>query len=343
MSLYNVAKKLTGFVPGTPMPLALDSTAEALETIYRQTDWSFQKAFTGAWLAPGILFQNGTFTVAQYSNQVIADAGVTAQLLAYTGMPLLTSLQFRNPAYSIYNIIGYDNGQTPGQGNYPFATLTLDRPWTEPISGPGIGYMIYQCYFVAPAANFNKFVEITDVTNDQDINFWSKTQAMLAVEDPQRTDFSIPEYCVPMGVDQRPGTSTPGYQMFELWPHQGNPCPYNFGYRQLGPLPQQPSDFLSMSAPYPVSEKMVEWRAREILCQYKEAQKGTDVTRGAGANWMLLSQMAQKEYTFLLGQAIALDLNLDGESLVRVPRRGMRGQAYATMNKGLNLGNYPES
>ena len=144
MSLYNVAKKLTGKIPGISLQEGMEGVYEALLAIYRQTDWSFQKSFTGAWLAPGIVLNQGTFTVAQYSADVIADATATAALLAYQGnLPLITQLQFRNMAYSIYNIIGYDDGQTVGQGNYPYATLTLDRPWTEPITGPGISYTIY--------------------------------------------------------------------------------------------------------------------------------------------------------------------------------------------------------
>jgi hypothetical protein len=323
----------------------MEGVYEALLAIYRQTDWSWQKSYTGAWLAPGIVLNQGSFTVQQYSNQVIADATATAALLAYTGMPLLTQLQFRNMAYSIYNIVGYDDGQTVGQGNYPYATLTLDRPWTEPISGPGISYTIYQCYFVSPVQNFNKFVEFQDFVNCQDLDFWSMTQAQLAIQDPQRLDFSIPRFVVPFGVDQRPGSATLGWPMFELWPHQGNPCPYNFGYRQLGPLPQTQQDYITMTTPYPVGEDMVDWRARTLLYLDAEARKGHTVARGAGANWALLSQAAEKQYSYLLGQAIALDLNLDGESLQRIGRRSRYpgGEAYATMNGGLNIGGYRDN
>lgn len=344
MSLYTVAKRLTGVVPETPLTLAQDSVSKGLGTIYDVTDWSFQKG-TAGWLAPGIVFNTGTFTTTPYSNQVIGDAAVTAMLLAYTGQPLITQLQYRNLAYSVYNIIGYDNGQTVGQGNYPYATLTLDRPWGEPTSGPGQPYIIYQVYFPAPVQDFRKFVGIQDTTNVQYIDFWSMTQARLAEIDPQRSNFSIPQFAVPAGVDQRPGSATLGYQMFELWPHQGNYVPYTFEYRRRGPLPQSPSDFLSMSPPYPISEELVEWRAREVLCQFKEAQKDRLAPRGSGANWTLLSQMAQKEYATLLGQAIAIDLNLDGESFTQTRRRARwaNGRAYASMSGGLNLGGYPDS
>jgi len=340
MSLYGVAKRLTGWLPKTPLTLAQDAISEAMETIYNQIDWSFQKEWA-AWLAPGTLFDTGTFTVAPYSNQVIADADVTAALLAYTGQPLLTQLQYRDPAYSVYNIVDYDDGQTSGQGNYPYATLTLDRPWMEPTSGSGQPFMIYQVYFVAPVQDFRKFIEIRDTTNDQPMDFSSKTQAMLAVEDPQRSDFSNPRFVVPAGTDKRPGSSTLGWQLFELWPHQGNYVPYTFTYRRRGDLPSSPSDFMSMVLPQPITEKMVEWKAREVLCQYQEAQKDRMTPKGNGANWMLLSQMAEKKYAELTSLAMSIDLNLDGESLTKIYRPGFnQTDAYATMNGGINLGSY---
>jgi hypothetical protein len=318
----------------------MEYTSKGLETIYRGRDWSFQKQVAG-WLAPGVLFNSGTFTTNPYSNQVIGDASVTAQLAAYNSFPPLTQLQYRNPGYSVYNIVGYDTTSNP-----PFATLTLDRPWMEPTSGPGQPYIIYQVYFVAPVKDFSKFVEFRDPTNDQPMDFDSMTQAMLAVEDPQRTDFANPRFVVPAGVDQRPGTSTPGWQMFELWPHQGNYVPYTFTYRRRGTLPQTQADWFSMDIPYPINEEMIEWRAKDLLYEFKEAQKDREAPRGSGANWMLLSQMAQKQYKFVLDQAIDIDLNLDGESVTVVHRNRRRypdGSAYATMNGGLNLGGYPES
>jgi hypothetical protein len=410
ISLYTIARKLTGLIPETPLALAQDAVSEALGAIYDQLDWAFQKGFAG-WLAPGVIFNTGSTTTTPYSPVVIGDATTSQLINNYTGQPFITQLQYRNPGYAIYDIIATGtnptvayatvltpgSGQTPGiytvavldtgagtgatvsiivnangtvtippvvltQGsNYsaPYvtfahggtpasfsvflnATLILDRPWMEPTSGPGQPYMIYQVYFVAPVQDFRKFVAIQDMTNDQDIDFWSMTQAALAVEDPQRQNFSIPRFCVPAGVDQRAGSSTLGWQRFELWPQQGNYTPYTLSYRRRGPIPQQPTDFLSMTSPYPITEEMVTWRSREVLCQYKEAQKDRTTPRGAGANWTLLSQMAQKEYAFLLGQAISIDLNLDGESVTFTSKRPRwpGGEPYATMNGRINIGGY---
>ena len=338
MSLYTVAKRLTGVIPGTPLTLAQDSVYKALESIYDQMDWSWSKGFSG-WLCPGMLFNTGTTTTTPYSPAIIADATLTALLAAYAGQPFITQLQYRNPSFAAYNIIAYDT-----TSNAPFATLTLDRPWMEPTSGPGQPFFIYQVYYAAPVQDFRKFIEIRDPISDGSLDFWSMTQADLSRKDPQRLDFSNPRYVIPVGIDQRPNSATLGWQMFELWPHQGNYVPYSFSYRNKGPLPQNASDWMTMTAPYPITESMVEWRAREVLCQFKEAQKGQEAARGSGANWILLSQMAQKEYAYLLGESIAIDLNLDGQQQSQVGRRAFsQSGPYATMGGRLNLGGYPDS
>jgi hypothetical protein len=410
VSLYNIAKALTGLVPETPLTRAQTEVKRALGAIYDQTDWSFQKGYAG-WLAPGIVFQNGSTTTTPYSNLVIGDATFTQFVNNYVAPPLLTTLQYRNPAYSVYSIVAVGNsdtvaylsiftagsGQAPGiylvngvggtgagaqasitvnangtvtippivtnpGGGYTLgdgltftlaaggtpatfvanlnATITLDRPWMEPASGPGQPYMIYQAYFVSPVVDFRKFVEIRDTTNDQPMNFWGMTQADLAAIDPQRQDFSIPEYVVPAGVDQRPGTSTPGWQLFELWPHQGNYTPYSFSYRRRGPLPQQPSDF-SMSPPHPISEDMLEHKTRELLLM-DAAAKMEAKTPGSGKGMMLLASMEEKKYAYTFGHALSIDLNLDGESRTnnKLPGRWQSGAPYATMNGGQNLGGY---
>lgn len=408
-TLYETAWRLTRLVADTSLVQAQEAVVEALGVIYDQTDWSMQKGYAG-WLAPGVIFNTGSTTTTPYSNLVIGDATTTQLVVTYTGQPLLTQLQYRNPAYSVYNIIevgsyttvAYLNvfaagsGQTPGTYVYPIldtgagtggmvsitvdadgtatlppvvldpginyvmpfvtfaeggtpatfscvrnATLTLDRPWMEPTSGPGQPYMIYQSFFVSPVMDFRKFVEIRDTTNDNFVDFWSATQADLAVWDPQRLNFSNPEYVVPAGFDQRPGSATLGWPIFELWPIQGNYVPYSFSFRRRGPLPQQPSDFYSMSAPLPITDKMVEWKAREILLQDASSRMESKVP-GSGKGMALLSQMAAKQYEARYSEVLSIDLNLDGESRVDVHNTGrfLGGASYATLNGGLNLGGY---
>ncbi|MGC9293311.1 MAG: hypothetical protein ACP5EP_11425 [Acidobacteriaceae bacterium] len=262
----------------------------------------------------------------------------TAALTAYTGQPLITQLQFRCPSYAIYSIIGYDyNTINPG-----FVTLTLDRPWMEPPTGPGMPFMIYQVYFPAPTQDFRKFVSIQDFVNGQPIDFWSKTEADLANDDPQRQNFSIPQYAVPAGIDQRPNSATYGWPWFELWGHQLNYSPYTLNFRRRGPLPQSVSDWMNMAIPAPITENMLEFKAKEILYQDKAAQMESQ-SPGSSQGMMTLAALAQKQYMYLFGQALAIDLNLDGESLVhtRQPGKWGQGSPFATMNGELFIGGYP--
>ena len=341
MSLFSVSYNLTRLVPDTPLSRSQTGVVRALEAIYDQCDWSWQKGFSG-WLAPGVIFQEGSFTTTPYSNQIVADATATAELVAYTGNPLITQLQYRNPAYAIYDIVGYDSGSNDDSPNPGFVTLTLDRPWMEPTTGPGQPFMIYQVYFVAPVQDFRKFISIQDFTNDQPIDFWSMTQAQLAVDDPQRQNFSIPQYVVPAGIDQRSGSSTLGWQRFELWPHQGNYCPYTLNYRRRGQLPKGASDPLWQQGPQaPITENMLEYKAKQILLLDKSAFMESKAP-GSGKGMLLLSEMAKKQYYELFGQVLAIDLNLDGENFTQTRQPGVwqRGNPYATMNRGLNLGGY---
>lgn len=339
MSLYSIAFNLTRLVPDTPLARAQTAVSRSLEAIYDQVDWGWQKGFSG-WLAPGMVFDGvGTFTTTPYSNQIIADATATAALIAYTGNPLLTQLQYRNPAFAIYDIVGYDyNTINPG-----FVTLTLDRPWMEPGSGPGQPYYIYQHYFVAPVQDFRKWIAIQDFTNNQALDFWSLTRADLAQLDPQRMDNSIPTNVVPAGIDQRPGSSTLGWQRFELYPWQGNLCPYTLSYRRRGSLPASQGDWYSMVPEAPITDSMVEFKAKEILYLDKAAEMEVKVP-GSGKGMVLLAELAKKQYNEYFGQVFSIDLNLDGENFSHVhqPGKWQNGTSYATMgpNGRLNLGGY---
>lgn len=337
--LYDIAFALTRLIPEMPLARCQTGVLRALEAIYDQCDWAFQRGFSG-WLAPGIVLNGvGTFTTTQYSNQIIADATATAALQAYTGQPLITQLQYRNPVFAIYDIVGYDDGNiNPG-----FVTLTLDRPWMEPGSGAGQPYFIYQHYFVAPVQDFRKWIAIQDFTDSISLDFWSLTRADLAALDPQRQDNSIPTNVVPAGIDQRPGSATYGWQRFELYPWQGNLIPYTLSYRRRGSLPDSQSDWYSMTPEAPITDNMVEFKAKEILLLDKAAEMEAKVP-GSGRGMTLLSGLAQKKYYEYFGQVFSIDLNLDGENFSHVhqPGRWNGGSSYATMGprSRINLGGY---
>ena len=334
MSLITMAKSLAeGEIPGVSLALARNKLLEAFAKILDETDWSFQKK-EGGWLAPGLVASLGTTTVTQYSNQVIGDATASAIWAGLSGMPLITQLQYRDPSYSLYNIIAYDVTT-----NAPFGTLTLDRPWMEPTKGPGQTYYMYQAYFPVPFSDFRKFVEIRDTTYEAPLDWLSLSQEDLALEDPQRVIFgpNVPTYAVPWGTDQRPGSSTYGNIVYELWPHVLSIMPYSFSCKRDGTaLLVNQSD----TVPAPLTEELLMWRAKEVLCQFKEAQKGEMVQRGAGANWMLLAEAAKKEYDARLKQVRRKDMNLHNEFQTRPISDNTRSSdGYSTMRTGLlNIG-----
>lgn len=332
MSFYTMSKSITGEVPGTMLSLVQNKVAEALGKVYDEYDWSFQTQYAG-WLAPGQLANSGTYTVTPYQNTVIANATATAVLASLAAPPLLTTLQYRDPSRAIYNIVGYDT-----TANAPFATLTLDRPWMEPTRGPGQPYMIYQAYFVSPVKDFRKFIEVRDTTNARRIDYWSYSQADLARSDPQRTRFSDPRYVVPCGVDNRPGSATLGYPMFELWPQQLSLVPYSFSFRRRGPELVKPTD----TVPYPLTEELVMHRAKEILYLFKEAQKGEDIQRGSGANWLMLAQGSKAEYREVLENIQAIDCNLHNDFVTHLDTNGGSGQPFANRLGQFNVGGFPE-
>jgi hypothetical protein len=335
LSFIGMAKGLTGDVPGVPLRLAQRRLRQALGEVYDTFDWSFQPVYA-AWLTSGLVASAGTFTTAIGKNTVLADASATAALAAISPPPIITQLQYRDPSRAPYNIVNYiPNFNTTG-----FAQLTLDRPWLEPTSGPGQPYMIYQCYFVGPYKDFRSFREIRDTTNARPINYWSLSQADLAQKDPQRTNYSDPRYCVSVGPDLRPGSSTFGWRMWELWPHQLSMIPYSFSGRRRGPQLVNPTDELI----YPLTEDLIEARTRQKLYMWKEAQKEADTERGSGANWLGLAKESAGEFAEELDRLRAVDANLQNDLQSHIYRDSAfpAGAPYSNREGGLNVGGYPE-
>lgn len=323
---------LVGQVPGLPMPLAATMVNEALGLIYDTQLWSFQIKESN-WLTPGLLFasgtqSSGTITATVNSDQIVGNATAAALWAAYTAYPLLTQFQIRSPNRSLYNIVAFDGANT----------FTLDRPWMEP-AGSGLAYMIYQAYFPAPVADFKRFFGIRDTTNAAPLSYWSYSQRDLALIDPQRTSFNLPSFVVPYETDQRVGSATLGYMMFELWPHPLSVLPYTFSYLRRGTLLSANSD----TVPTPLNDELVMWRAKEVCYQWKEAQKGDGMQRGSGADWRFLAEAAKREYDKVL--KIVRDRDRDQCDLyfnrfVRDANLGATGRPFATITGGLNVGRF---
>jgi len=335
MSFQSMAKSLAGGeIPGVSEQLAKNKLNEALGRILDERDWSFQTQ-EGGWNCAGLVASGGAVTVTPYSNQVIGNAAATTAWAAIQAgaRPLLTELQFRDPSYALYDIVAYDTTSNP-----PFATLTLDRVWMEPTSGAGRPYQIYQAYFPVPVSDFRKFVEIRDTTYDQPVDFWTYSRDDLSFIDPQRLQFGpgVPTYAVPHDMDQRTGSATLGYMRWEIWPHNLSHMPYSFGYKRRGALLVNPTDTLQ----YPLTEELVMWRTKQVLYQFKEANKGEDVQRGSGANWQFLAEAAADEYKECLKYIKAIDANLHRDFVIRKKRLSQASyEGYSTQRLGqLNVG-----
>ena len=82
----------------------------------------------------------------------------------------------------------------------------------------------------------------------------------------------------------------------------------------------------------PITENMVEFKAKEILLQDKAAEM-EEKTPGSGKGMMLLAEMAKKQYYEYFGQVLSIDLNLDGENFTHVnqPGKWNGSQSYATL------------
>ena len=212
------------------------------------------------------------------------------------------------------------------------AVITIDRLWTEPPQVNGT-YMIYQAYFPAPVG-FKKWYALRDTTNNNEMNWWSYTQQDLAEEDAQRINFNQPTYVVPLGADQRPGSATIGQMLYELWPHPISQWPYTYQcMANAAPLVNQ-----NDTVPYPLTDELVKWRAYEVLYLWKESQKGDDMQRGSGANWILLMQAAAAEYQKRLKQIRVVDQQYVDLYFSKMKRFPTMGEPYATINGGLNVG-----
>ena len=330
---------------------------EALGVIEDGQMWSFQCG-EGNWITPGLLFPSnqraiansaGTVTARIGSNQIIGDLTASLAWANYMAAPPvptspLTVCQFRSPYYSLYNIMQYDPAV-----NAPFGTLTLDRPWGEP-DGPFLQYMIYQAYFAAPVTqvtntgilqstvlNFKRWLNIRDTTLNYVLDYWSLNQQDLAFRDPQRIIFTNPAYVVPYKIDTRKFSPFQGNMLYELWPHPLTILPYTYRYVYRGPRLQNPSD----NVPYPLTEEVVIEQARVQAYLFKEANKGENVERGAGADFRFLAQTAQAVCDRKLKPIKITDAGLM-EMYMNLFRGevGSPGQSegFATTMNGLNIG-----
>lgn len=212
------------------------------------------------------------------------------------------------------------------------AVLTLDRPWMEPAQ-VNSGYMAYQAYFAAPAG-LKKWLAIRDTTNNQPMDWWTYTQVDLSEIDPQRTDFSQPEYVVPYGPDTRQGSATFGQFLYELWQGPITQLPYTWQCEAMWPALVAPSD----TVPYPLTEELLKFRTYEVISLWKEGQKGDEMERGSGANWQFLAKAYREEYESRLKKISLVDRQLCDLYFTRMRRYPGGVDGFVSVNGQMGVG-----
>lgn len=293
---------------------------EAWQDVRRLGGWSFGFGETG-FTVPGAL-GNGTVTLTFGSPLVTGDAVASAAWLTASQYgSLITQRQFRsggtfwnynpsNPpnnswwqygggASTIYDIIAIDFT------NPSAAVITLNRPFTDPLTSLVMPvatqqYMIYQPYIVAPVKGFRRWLTVFDIGNSGTLMTRGDRRAMPGPgSDPQRQIFSNPDRLLALGTDNRVGSSTAGWQRYELWPGPQNQFLYQAWYLWFGPDLVLPTDELPIGIP----ESMVKARARYRCYEQAEANKDPQNPRGSGADFRFLMGAADKQYASELKQA----------------------------------------
>lgn len=289
MAFGNLIYELQGAVPNMDAAFAATLINEAYADVRRLGGWSFQQAETG-FTVPGML-ATGTVTLQFGQPTVIGDAAAAAAWLTASQYgSLITQRQFRaggvSGAGTMYEIIAFDG----------VSTLTLNRPFSDPLTvltAPvaGQGYSIYAPYLVAPVADFERWLAVLDVANSG----WLMTRGdrrAVNRDDPQRQIFSNPDRLMGIGQDARVGSSTPGWERYELWPGPQNQYLYQAWFLRFG------ADLVALTDTLPIGipESMVKARARVRCYEQSEANKDPANPRGAGADYRFLMGASQAQY-----------------------------------------------
>lgn len=282
---------------------------------------------------PGAGQTPGTYVVSVLDN---LGAGAGATVVITVGMDGTvstppTTLTAGSGYLSPY--IAFSEGGTPASFTVTqIAILTLDRPWMEPAQ-VNSGYLAYQSYFASPPG-FKEWYWIVDTTNNNTMDWWSLNAIDLSEQDPQRTDFSQPEYVVAWGPDVRQGSSTFGQYLWELWEGAITQLPYTFGCKCNWPALVNPGDAL----PFPITEELVKLRALEMTALWKESQKGDEMERGSGSNWQFLAGAYREEYKNRLKLCKNMDRNIVDLYFTRMRRRPVNQEPFASVGGQLNVG-----
>lgn len=338
MAFRNMTAEIRG-LPKMNLPLAQTMVNRGLQKIYDENVWSFQIG-EGGWITPlPIATQNipgGLITAATFSDQIVGDANAAAAWAAIPAGYSITDFQIRFPAYALYSIIDYAV-DVPSAG---LATLTLDRPWMEP-NGALRPYQMYQAYYPAPTqrpgARFKRWLAVRDFTNAANLDWWSYKQESLDAIDPQRTVFQNPAAVVPYKVDTRTGSSTLGSMLYELYPGPMSNLPYALYFVEDPGELQNPADEI----PYPLTEEVVLYRAKEQAYIWCEENKGR-YPELMKTDWGFLMQASAEMYKDRIKDIRKRDRDMVDSFVTTIRRKypTVGGPFYSAITGGATVGNF---
>lgn len=289
MAYLDLIAELRGTVPTVPFDYCKKIINRAWKDIRNNNLWSFQLYDGPNWIAPPLITA-GTVTVNQGVNSVTFDATALAALIdGETNYSAITQRQFRvqssgSPWGTIYNIWDFDSVT---------GIATLDRPFAER-SGTDLQYNVFQCYFTAPYEDHLTFTTVRDMTNFNDL-FLNKTRQWVDYQDPQRTLYFFPTYCVYYQQDQNTASNTYRWPMYELW---GAPT-YLLAWQLYG-IRRYP-DLVANSDTLPpaISEMTIMSQAKYYAYEWAEANKGS-IPRNQGPDFKFLMAQAASQYSHWL-------------------------------------------
>jgi hypothetical protein len=300
MALIDLISEMTEEIPALDRVQAKKYVNRAWRVVEDSCLWSFQLG-QGGFSTPQVT-TGGTITAALGSNQIIGDATATAQWLALPFYWSPTVQQIRANGFSIYSIIAIDTTTNP-----PFATLTLDRNFVDPLPFfTGVGYQMFMQYIACPP-RFKRWFTIADMFNCWALDIWTGKRT-VDLTDPARLYTSNPSCALAFGTDKRgAGTTNPsatlGQELYELYPTPQTEISYQTYYAQYaGPLISN-TDTL----PFQVDEEIVLWRAKVYGYQWAEARKDVMAAKGSGANYLSLKKSANDEFYQRLKTARLVD------------------------------------
>ena len=291
LALIDMTSELTELVPAMSRVRSKRLINRAWKIVQDSCLWSFQLQ-QGGFSTPEITTDGSISVPYLGSNQIIGDATATAAWSAQSLYWAPTVQQIRAQGFSIYSIIAFDTTT-----NAPFGTLTLDRPFIDPLPfWNGVGYQMFQAYIPAPKG-FKRWLNIADMFNCWAVDFWTGRRTVGQL-DATRLYTSNPTQALALGMDRR-GEGTPnqsatyGQMLYEFYPNPQSEISYQWYAVVEAPYLESNADTL----PPPIDENVVISKA--LTWAYRDAEARRDIMAAKGSVGNFLGLKKESEADFL--------------------------------------------